>query len=196
MRILLETPRLVLREFAESDAGFLVALDGDPSVMRYLSNGTPTPLREIVEDHIPAYLAYHRASPDFGFWVAQDPPSGDFLGWFHLRPGPGCPDAEPELGYRLRRSSWGRGLATEGSRALIDHAFLHTPATRVVAETMTVHAASRRVMEKSGMRLVRHFTADWPVRIDGDEQGDVEYAIAREEWLAARPQEAAPPPAQ
>lgn len=189
MRILLETPRLVLREFTEADAGHLEVLDGDPTVMRYISNGVPTQWREIVDEHIPAYLAYHRASPNFGFWAAQDPGSGDFLGWFHLRPGIGCPDMEPELGYRLSRVCWGRGLATEGSRALIDHAFLHTQAVRVTAETMAIHTASRRVMEKSGMRLIRCFSANWPVRIDGDEHGDVEYAITRGEWLAARPEE-------
>ncbi len=52
------------------------------------------------------------------------------------------------------------------------------------AETMVAHLASRRVMEKAGMREVRRFHADWPDRIPGDELGDVEYAITRQEWLA------------
>lgn len=51
---------------------------------------------------------------------------------------------------------------------------------------MVVNNASWRVMEKSGMRRVRLFHADWPVKIDGDEHGDVEYAITREEWLAGQ----------
>lgn len=89
---------------------------------------------------------------------------------------------EPELGYRLRKGAWGKGYATEGSRALIDKAFTELGATRVFAETMVVNTASRRVMEKAGLRLVRTFHADWPVRIPGDEHGDVEYAIPREEW--------------
>lgn len=187
MKILLQTPQMVLREFTEADADLLVALDADPMVMRYISNGAATPQQEITTEHVPAYLAYHRKSPDFGYWVAQSRESNQFIGWFHLRSEPGCPEKEPELGYRLLRSCWGQGLATEGSRALIDHAFVHTPATRVTASTMTVHAASRRVMEKSGLVLVRHFIADWPVHIDGDEQGDVQYAITREEWQARRP---------
>lgn len=186
MKILLQTARLVLREFTEADAGLLEALDADPAVMRFISNGVATPLQEIADDYIPSYLAYHRKSPHFGFWVAQSPVSHEFFGWFHLRSGSGCPESEPELGYRLRRECWGLGLATEGSRALIDHAFLHTPAARVTAETMAVHAASRRVMEKSGMSLVRYFVADWPVRIDGDEHGDVQYAVTREQWEAHR----------
>jgi RimJ/RimL family protein N-acetyltransferase len=52
----------------------------------------------------------------------------------------------------------------------------------VVAETMVVHAASRRVMEKAGLRAVRFYHADWPYRIPGDEHGDVQYALDREEW--------------
>ena len=94
--------------------------------------------------------------------------------------------ADPELGYRLRRSAWGRGLATEGSVALVRAAFTDLGAARVVAETMAVHLASRRVMEKAGLRLVRTFHQDWPYPIPGDEQGDVEYAVTRTEWLAAQ----------
>ena len=58
---------------------------------------------------------------------------------------------------------------------------------RVVAQTMAVHLASRRVMEKAGMRLVRSFPTVWPVRIPGDEEGEVEYAITRAEWAADTP---------
>ncbi len=59
------------------------------------------------------------------------------------------------------------------------------PAARqVVAETMAVHTASRRVMERSGMRLVRSFHQPWPDPIPGDELGDVGYANERSEWEA------------
>jgi Acetyltransferase (GNAT) domain len=81
---------------------------------------------------------------------------------------------------------WGRGYATEGSRALIDLAF-GTPALavgRVFATTMAVNAGSRRVMEKAGLRFVRLFHQDWPDRIEGD-HGDVEYALTRAEWEQA-----------
>ena len=187
MEILLETPRLVLREFTVDDVDELVALDADPRVMRFISNGAPTAREEVEREIIPAYLAYHRSTPDFGFWAAQARETGEFLGWFHLRPEPGTPPAEPELGYRLRHACWGRGLATEGSRALIDHAFGIPATVRVTANTMAVHTASRTVMERCGMTLVRSFRAEWPVRIDGDEAGDVEYAITRAGWLAGRP---------
>jgi len=126
-------------------------------------------------------------STGMGFWAVEVKTTGEFLGWFHLRPGDGHETTEPELGYRLRRSAWGQGYATEGGRALIDKAFAQLGVRRVLAETMTVHTASRRVMERCGLRLVREFHADWPDRIPGDEHGDVEYAIDREEWELQRP---------
>jgi RimJ/RimL family protein N-acetyltransferase len=128
-----------------------------------------------------AWLREYERSPGYGTFAAVERESGEFLGWFHLRPEAGHED-EPELGYRLRRSAWGRGYATEGSRALIELAFTRLDAARVWASTMVVNVASRRVMEKAGMRLVRHFRADWPYSIPGDEEGDVEYAITRAEW--------------
>jgi RimJ/RimL family protein N-acetyltransferase len=82
----------------------------------------------------------------------------------------------------LRREAWGAGVATEGSCALIDKAFGELGARRVYATTMAVNLGSRRVMEKAGMRLVRLFYGEWLDRIPGDEHGDVEYAITREDW--------------
>src|SRR5919201_1934209 len=87
-----------------------------------------------------------------------------------------------ELGYRLPRSAWGKGYATEGSRALVDKAFHELGAQRVRAETMTVNTASRRVMEKAGLNYVRTFHLEWPEEIEGTAEGDVEYAITRHEW--------------
>lgn len=184
MNVFIETGRLILREFTADDVDNLVELDSDPQVVHFITNGEPTPREEVERDYIPAYLDYYRRTPGFGFWAVVEKSSGEFLGWFHFRPGEGHPADEPELGYRLRRSAWGKGYAVEGSRALIDKGFADLGVTRVLAETMVVHGASRRVMEKSGMRLVRTFHADWPVHIPGDEHGDVEYGITYEEWQA------------
>lgn len=182
----LETERLVLREFTEGDVENLVELDADPDVMHFINGGRPTP-REYVEQVIlPRWLRYYVESPGLGFWAAEEKATGEFLGWFHFRPGEGHPADEPELGYRLRRSAWGKGYATEGCRALIDKGFAEQGVRRVLAEAMVVHTASRRVMEKSGLRLVRVFHADWPERIPGDEHGDVQYALDREEWEQQR----------
>jgi RimJ/RimL family protein N-acetyltransferase len=181
----LTTERMVLRWFEPADLDLLIALHNDAEVMHFIDNGSGESVAE-VQEALDAFVAYTARSDGYGFWAAERAGTGEFLGWFHLRPHPGAPADDPELGYRLHRGVWGSGLGTEGSRALVDHAFSALGARRVHAETMVVHVASRRVMEKVGMRLVREFHADWPVRIPGDEHGDVEYAITRTEWEARR----------
>jgi RimJ/RimL family protein N-acetyltransferase len=181
----LETGRLVLRRFTESDVDNLVALDGDPDVMRYITGGVPTPRAEVVDDHLPAFLGYYGKFAGFGFWAAEDR-AGAFLGWFHFRPQPHDPPTEVELGYRLTRAAWGRGYATEGSKALIDKGFTEFGVERVYAETMVVNTGSRRVMEKSGLTRVRVYHQEWPYPIEGMEHGDVVYALTRAEWEARR----------
>jgi RimJ/RimL family protein N-acetyltransferase len=182
MQVFVQTERLVLRQFTNDDVDNLVELDSDPEVMRFINGGRPTPRDEIETDVLPAFLGYHERFAGYGFWAAVERSTGRFLGWFHFRPADGAPPGEVELGYRLRRSAWGKGYATEGSRALIDKGFAEFGVQRVVASTMVVNVASRRVMEKAGLRLVRIFHQPWPDYIEGQEEGDVEYALLRSEW--------------
>jgi RimJ/RimL family protein N-acetyltransferase len=185
MDVFLETERLVLRRFTEDDVDDLVELDGDPEVMRFLTGGRPTPREEVEGEILPAFLRYYERFAGYGFWAAIERSTGDFLGWFHFRPHEGASLDEPELGYRLRRSAWGKGYATEGSRALIRKGFAELGVRRVVASTMAVNVASRRVMERAGLRFVRMYHEPWPDQIEGSEEGDVEYAITRDEWERA-----------
>ena len=194
MHIFLETDRLIFRRFTERDVDNLHDLDSDPNVTRYTSGGPATPRDVIVRDRIPSYLGEYERFAGYGRWAAIERSTGAFLGWFQLRPfGEGALD-EPELGYRLKRSAWGKGYATEGSQALVDRSFAELGARRVVAFAYGEHVASRRVMEKVGMRLVRtykptpeelleFFGVTDPSIFPGD---DVEYAITREEWERAR----------
>lgn len=180
--VFLETERLVLRQFTTDDVEDLYELDADAEVMHYITGGRGTPREEIEHEILPAFLEYYRRFPGYGFWAAIEKSSGRFIGWFHFRPAAEDPVDQPELGYRLRRCAWGKGYATEGSRALIRKGFVELGVRRVVASTMAVNVASRRVMEKSGLRVVRTFHADWPDAIPGSEHGDVEYALTLEEW--------------
>jgi RimJ/RimL family protein N-acetyltransferase len=188
VHVFLETDRLLLRRFTADDVDLLVELDNDPDVMQYVNGGLPVPREEIVDETMPAFLSYYERFEGYGFWAAIEKSSGRFLGWFHFRPNARDGDGplEPELGYRLHRDAWGRGFASEGSRALIDMGFERLGVERVHASTMAVNVGSRRVMEKVGMRFLREFHADWPMRIPGDEPADVEYAIDRAQWEADR----------
>jgi RimJ/RimL family protein N-acetyltransferase len=160
-----ESERLVFRPLTLDDVDALVELNRDPEVMRFINGGRPTP-REDVEATVVQSLG-HR-------WVALDRSTNQFIGWFGLRP---TGTNEYELGYRLRREAWGMGFATEGARTLLATAFADQGARRVWAQTMTVNVASRRVMEKCGMRFVRTFHLEWPEPIEGTELGDVEYEM-------------------
>ena len=182
MQVYLETERLVLRRFTEADADNLFELEGDPEVMRFLTGGRPTPREVIRTETLPRFLHYYERLEGFGFWAVIEKVTGEFLGWFEFRPPEGGGPGEVELGYRLRRSAWGKGYATEGSRALIRKGFTELGVRRVVAETMAVNTASRRVMKKAGLRLVRTFYRSWPEPIEGAEQGEVEDALRKADW--------------
>jgi RimJ/RimL family protein N-acetyltransferase len=184
VRVFLETDRLMLRQFTTADAESLVELDSDAEVMRFVTGGRPTSRDEIVTDFLPAFLSYYERFAGYGFWAVIEKSSADFLGWFHFRPPAGGAAGDVELGYRLRRSAWGRGYATEGSRALIRKGFTELGVQRVVAETMAVHAASRRVMEKAGLTLARvpTFGQHCPGPVEGDAHGAVQYALTRADW--------------
>jgi RimJ/RimL family protein N-acetyltransferase len=192
MRVFLGTERLILCQFTKDDLENLVELDSDPEVMRYLNGGVATP-REVVEQNIlPRFIGYYERYDGFAVWAAIEISSGEFIGWFSLRPPDNAQPGEVELGYRLRRSAWGQGYATEGARALIRKGFTELGVQRVIANAYEYNIASRRVMEKAGMTLVRHYrptleglTAETSNHLstdsvwDGDE---VEYALTKADW--------------
>ena len=182
MRVFLGTERLLLRRFTESDVDNLHDLDGDPEVMRFVNGGRPVP-RDVIRDQtLPRFFRAYERFEGFGVWAAIERWTGEFVGWFEFYPWKDAGPEEVELGYRLRRSAWGKGYATEGSRGLIRKGFTELGVQRVVAETMAVNAASRRVMEKAKLTYVRTFHQEWPERIEGDEYGDVEYALSKVDW--------------
>lgn len=166
---------MTLRPLSPADVDLLVDLDSDPEVMRYLTNGGPTSREEMAR--IVQGSLGHR-------WLGFERSTNDFVGWFALAR---TADGEYELGYRLRRAAWGRGLASEGVSALLAFAFTERGARRVWAQTMAVNARSRRVMERGGMRYVRTFHERFNDPVPGTEPGEVEYEIRDYGWkLMAR----------
>jgi RimJ/RimL family protein N-acetyltransferase len=158
MNILLQTERLRLRQLVEADAPRLLALDSDPEVMRYIG-----PVVTDLEVHRTFLreraIPYYTANPGYGFFAAEQRETGTFLGWFIFRPAlhfryaaaVGFTEGDTEIGYRLHKSAWGRGYATEGARALRDMAFQERQVHHVVAVALKTNVASWRVMEKIGM---------------------------------------------
>lgn len=181
------TPRLRLRPVTPDDAGRLAALDADPEVMRFVSGGAPTDPRHVRDWVIPRMQAQHR-DHGTGMWLIFAAGDGDFLGWVTVRTPRHSRAGEAELSYRLARSAWGHGYAAEASAAVIARAFTDTPVERIFAGTHVGHRASRRVMERLGMRLA----ADTDVTGLDDPDAVVEYELLRDHWAASRGRHAAP----
>ncbi|HIG44113.1 MAG: GNAT family N-acetyltransferase [bacterium] len=188
MESLLKTRRLCLRKFTRDDARYLHQLDNDPEVMRYINGGLPVSL-DMIEDRVLAtFVQYDMDRQGLGFWAVVDIHSSAFLGWVCLRPQQDDP-ATASIGYRFLLETWGQGYATEAAQALINLGFTELSLERVIATAYEKNQASRRVMDKLGLRFVKTFKVDIAMADtaihdatdiwDGD---DVEYALDRTDW--------------
>ena len=181
LRATLQTDRIRLIPLGDEHLELEVELDSDPEVMRYLTGDGRT--RAQVEKAHGLRLATAQPVAGLGFWVGfvED----EFVGWWLLQPAGWGEEAlvpgEVELGYRLLRRHWGKGLATEGAREMVRHAFQDLDMQRVFALTMTVNERSRTTMSSAGLQYIRTFYDDDDDR-DGSELGAVEYAVTRDQW--------------
>ncbi len=178
-RPVLATERLRLEPLTEAHLELLVELDSDPEVLRFIWGRALS--REESLHHGARRIDPEGEARGIGAWAGLE--DGAFAGWWTLQRDPDD-DTTAELGYRLRRAAWGRGLATEGSAALLDHAFVTLALPVVWAGTMAVNAGSRAVMGKLGMRHVSTVIEQWDHPLPGADLGEVRYEITREEWLA------------
>lgn len=145
-----------MRQFTLEDADALYDLDSDPEVMRYINGGLPPDYDHIRNDALPQQISAYAQHDHYGFWAAVEKDGDPFIGWFHFRPDKETP-SEIDIGYRLKRSHWGCGYATEGARALVAQAFGAWGEERVVGYALAANAASRRVLEKAGLKLEKEF---------------------------------------
>ncbi len=177
--IVLETQRLILREFTAEDASLLLDLDEDPEVVRFVETGRVLTPEVVCNQILPRFLRMYGEHPGLGFYAAFERTCGDYIGWFHFRPGRENPD-EVDLGYRLHRRFWGRGYATEGSRALVQRGFREFGVARVIALALVANRASIRVLEKIGMSAVSDYDEHRALYHD---KRAVKYALDKDRYL-------------
>jgi RimJ/RimL family protein N-acetyltransferase len=179
----LHTERLKLVPLADEHLEWEVELDSDPEVMRYLSGRAST--REDVEAGHARRIAAAQKVAGLGFWVGLV--DDEFVGWWTLQPahGPDQPDDRgvADLGYRLLRRHWGKGLASEGARELVRYGFDDVGLARIIAQTMTANTSSRAVLDRIGLTYVRTFPTSITAPVEGIEEGEVEYEMTREQWM-------------
>lgn len=153
--IVAETQRLVIRRFVPADIDSLAPILADPEVMRFSVKG-PLDVDETREMIGRARAAYREHG--FGRWALLDKVSAKFIGFCGVYFLTVDGVEEPEIGYRLARSSWGRGLATEAAIACRDVAVERYGLERLIAVIEPENTASIRVAEKAGFRVERTTT--------------------------------------
>jgi RimJ/RimL family protein N-acetyltransferase len=145
----LETGRLLLRQFRQSDFDALAALSADPEVMRYLGDGKPRTRAETWLA-MASYLG-HWELRGYGLWAVEEKATGKFVGRIGLLNPEGWPGLE--VAWTLARERWGNGFATEGAKAALDYAFSVLKLEHVISLIHTDNAASIRVALRVGEKL-------------------------------------------
>ena len=190
MNLTFESERLRLRPLGMDDLDMVIEQWTDPEVTKYVAERTYS--EEELADEMPV-ITRRCAGGCIGIWCVIDKATGEKLGSAILLPmpvelddtdwdlvaGDEIPPGDIEIGYVLKRSAWGRGVATEACRRLMRFAFEETPLQVLVATIDPDNRASRHVLEKCGLAdqgLVRAYAADIPG-----------FRITREEWLEHNP---------
>jgi len=145
----IETPRLCLRQWRESDRVPFALMNADPRVMEFMPGCLTRAESDAVADRIEAHFSRH----GFGLYAAELREGHQFAGYIGLA----VPNFEAhftpcvEIGWRLGAAYWGQGLATEGAGAVVKYAFENLGIRALVSFTVPGNTRSRRVMEKIGM---------------------------------------------
>jgi ribosomal-protein-alanine N-acetyltransferase len=171
---ILITERLKLRAIQPEDLDvYHSRIFADPEVMRYLPGGEPMPRERL--DGVMERSHGHWERHGYGVWIVCELATGELIGQCGLRYLDEV--SETEVLYALARPFWGRGLATEATRAALQFAFDNTRLDRIIALAVPENIASRKVMEHVGMRYeaeTRMFDLDL-----------VQYAIDRDSFRSA-----------
>ncbi len=145
----LRTARILLRRWKDSDREPFATVNSDECAMRYL----PTPLARGQSDRMIENIEAGFERHGYGLWALELRDSGEFIGFTGLMPVAFRAHFTPavEIGWRLARSAWGHGYATEAARAALEFGFGVAGLEQIVAMTSVENARSRAVMERIAM---------------------------------------------
>ena len=175
---MIETPRLILRGWREADVAPFHAMGQDEEVMRYLG-----PLTTLDQ----ARAAYKRcvarqAEAGCCFWAIERKSDAAFLGFCGLQQGYDFLEGEIEIGWRLRRDTWGQGYAREAAQGVLAFAFGQLGMDRIYAQTSEANRGSWALMEKLGM--TRRADLDYPdPDYPPEDNPTMVYQLARADWV-------------
>lgn len=150
MNIILETPRLILRQFTEADALAIKQLNSEPGVLKYIPEPIPASeeaaLKIIVDIILPQY------KNNLGRWAVHTKTNNEFIGWCGLK---WIKETnEIDLGYRFKPAAWGKGYATEAAQHTLNYGLQQLQLKKIGAHAHIDNIASQKVLEKIGMQFV------------------------------------------
>jgi RimJ/RimL family protein N-acetyltransferase len=177
----LATPRLRLRQWQDADLAPFAALNADPEVMHHM----PRCLERSESDTLAGRYRARIDERGWDLWALERRDEGRFIGALGLAvvtfPAPFTPCVE--IAWRLARSQWGQGLATEAALAVLRFGFETLALTEVLAFTVPENRRSRAVMERLGMRRDPSGDFDHPRLAPGHPlRRHVLYRLERGDW--------------
>ena len=178
---MIETERLLLRDWRDGDDALLHQHCNTPAVMRWLGGVKSREYMSATAERLASWQPLHGHT----FWVVERKADGAFLGFCGIKIAndPGSPvEGEFEAGWRFREDAWGQGYAKEAAIASLDAAFGRLGAERVVALTVDGNRPSWGLMER--LRMTRRPDLDY-VGAEWAEGMVIVYMIGREEWRAS-----------
>lgn len=155
MKYIIETNRILLREFSVEDAEDFFRLNGNPKVIKYTGN---LPFQSIEEAVIFLKNYNDYSENGFGRWTVLDKENLEFLGWCGLKYD--RTSNETDIGFRFLEEYWNKGFATESAKACIDFGFKELKLKSIIGRAMSENVASIQVLKKIGLKYENAFDFD------------------------------------
>lgn len=173
--MVLETERLILREYTPEDFDALYAILSDPETMRHY----PKPYDEAGTRRWLDWSLDNYRQYGFGLWAVELKKTGTFLGDCGITMQNIDGEQLPEIGYHIHKSYWRQGYGSEAARAVRDWAFTHTDFPRLYSYMKYTNIASYAIAAAAGLRKIKEYP-------DPEDGILYVYAITREEWESQR----------
>jgi len=160
MKVFIETERLLLREIIEADAQGLYELDSDPEVHKYLGN-KPVQNIETSRDII-KHIRKQYEENGIGRWAIIEKATNEFIGWTGLKYEKNIRANQHyyDLGYRIKRKYWGKGIATETAVESLKYGFNQLNIREICAAAHRENAASNKILTNLGFKFLETFEYD------------------------------------
>lgn len=156
MKIIIETPRLLLREFTADDAALIYELNTSPGILQYVHEASLENVEQAKEVLINIILPQYKDK--LGRWAIHTKSNNEFIGWCGLKRLPETKDID--LGYRFKPAYWGMGYATEAAQHCLSYGLNELNLKEIFGKAHVDNIASQNVLKKIGMQYLGEITED------------------------------------